>query len=1007
MTGLTINSSAGQAAALRSLSALDRNIATTESRLTTGLRIASPRDDGAAFSVSVGFRAEIKSTQAVRQGLDTGRGVVGVALAGATQIQATLDNLKKLVLDAAGTTDRQKLESLATQFQQGIATIDSIIKGSSFQGVNLLDGSRNSISFAAGVVSGNVSLAGFNFTTDIKTLLETNSIGNTLPPTNPPPTPGKYDQLVSDIVSKVKQTTGRTDETSIRDFANRFIDQLGRDNESRVREFGQRLLDSLGGTAPADERNRQLVGRIVDRIDRGANDDRTDGLIGRLIERLEDRAPPPQPQNQTFRVEFLSESAGYKNVFGYYNRETGEGGILFPNVEADGNNAPLEPGQSAAEFTVRAEDANKIEYFLISDGANLNSSSELSGRVRVTQAPDGSYRVARVDAQGNYIRDGQGNIDFLNGRDAPALFTETGKNAGGVDYASAVPGSSQTSSTLAGDRADGPTGIVAFEDIAAQRHGNNGSYGQPGDADYNDAVFNVTRVGSPPPPPPTTTLKATFQSEEAGYKNVFGYYNTRTGEAEILFGNVEADGANAPLRPGQSSAEFTVNTADVNNIGYFLISNGANLNSAAELEGSFKVVQAADGSFGIARADEEGNLLRDAQGNPEFLEGQGARALFTERSKNAGSVDYASGTPGANQNRRSLRSDTTDGPTGTVAFEDLAATRNGNHGSYGKPGDADYDDAVFNVTITGQTGGSGGTGGVGGGNGTGNNGNGNGNGGGTGGVGGGNGNGNNGNGNGNGGGTGGVGGGNGNGNNGNGNGGSTGGGTGGGGTGGTGGGGTGGGTGGTGGTGGGTGGTVTLSQVYASVEQAIQQVAIGTAALGAAAQQIEKYDNFLGDFSGVLEAGLSALVDADLEKESANLVAQKIQKELGTQAVGVTGKATSEAVQSLFREPLVEASLASEEGGSIQKSAILKVEPKNEEGASGLQKSAVIRPNAARDEDDGPALLGVSNLRRSAILQLASDEGGSGGTAAITLQRSPILRIAAGAASGARIDISA
>jgi hypothetical protein len=58
----------------------------------------------------------------------------------------------------------------------------------------------------------------------------------------------------------------------------------------------------------------------------------------------------------TLRVDFVSEDAGYKNTFGWYNKATGAGGILFKSVEADGRNAPLDPGSSYAEFTVNTAD---------------------------------------------------------------------------------------------------------------------------------------------------------------------------------------------------------------------------------------------------------------------------------------------------------------------------------------------------------------------------------------------------------------------------------------------------------------------------------------------------------------------------------------------------------------------------------------------------------------------------------------------------------------------------
>jgi hypothetical protein len=190
----------------------------------------------------------------------------------------------------------------------------------------------------------------------------------------------------------------------------------------------------------------------------------------------------------TLQVTFVSESASYSNTFGWYDSVTGMGGILFADVDA------LAPGATAT-FTVNTADLANIQYFLIPDGADHNTTAELTGAVKVIQLSDGTWAVADVDSNGNVIFIHK-KPDTLDGVGADALFTETSKNAGGVDYASSVAGSSQTAATLAGDTADGPTGLIAWEDQAAKKIGQ--TYGAPGDADYNDAVFNVTVLNTPP-----------------------------------------------------------------------------------------------------------------------------------------------------------------------------------------------------------------------------------------------------------------------------------------------------------------------------------------------------------------------------------------------------------------------------------------------------------------------------------------------------------------------------
>src|SRR5262245_50343617 len=192
----------------------------------------------------------------------------------------------------------------------------------------------------------------------------------------------------------------------------------------------------------------------------------------------------------TLQVTFVSESASFDNTYGWYNAVTGAGGILFADVESEGSHAPLVAGVSSATFTVNTTDLGSIQFFLISDGYDRNSASSLSGPVKVIQLANGSWAVARADANGNLVLD-HGQPIVLSGSGVNALFTETAKNAGGVDYASSVVGTVQTVAALGGDTADGATGLVAWEDTAATRNAN-GTYTRPGDGDYNDAVFRIT-----------------------------------------------------------------------------------------------------------------------------------------------------------------------------------------------------------------------------------------------------------------------------------------------------------------------------------------------------------------------------------------------------------------------------------------------------------------------------------------------------------------------------------
>lgn len=190
---------------------------------------------------------------------------------------------------------------------------------------------------------------------------------------------------------------------------------------------------------------------------------------------------------------------------------------------------------------------------------------------------------------------------------------------------------------------------------------------------------------------PTTTLTVTFQSEDAGYANAMGWYNARTGEAGILFKNTNDDGWNAGVKAGDSR-NFTVLQSDVdaNNIGFFMIPNGASNLSSSLLSAPMTFQVGSNG---------DGKIVIDRQyGSDVVLSGNGV--LFSNQVLNKGDYDYVSGTVGtagqSYQQKMGSQSDGADGILGTMAWDDQAI--NGNGGS-----DRDFNDVVFSVTKSGDT----------------------------------------------------------------------------------------------------------------------------------------------------------------------------------------------------------------------------------------------------------------------------------------------------------------
>lgn len=246
------------------------------------------------------------------------------------------------------------------------------------------------------------------------------------------------------------------------------------------------------------------------------------------------------------------------------------------------------------------------------------------------------------------------------------------------------------------DARSGVLSFIAAPDSEAPRDaGLNNTYdvvvaasdnGVPSASDSQALSIDVLNVAE------TSLIEVTFRSSQAGYDNVLGWYDVYSGKGEVLFRSLKDIGSGATV-------SFEVPTTDVGSIRHFFIPNGSNVNSDAALSGELQIVEQQAGTFALAKLDASGAIMLDANGSAVTLQGAGAPAFFSEPWRNPGNVDHASVRAGTTQTASTLTRDTTDGPGGSMAWEDLTALPLPG-GGYTRPGDADYDDAVFTARVT-------------------------------------------------------------------------------------------------------------------------------------------------------------------------------------------------------------------------------------------------------------------------------------------------------------------
>lgn len=130
--------------ALRNLEQTNQRLATTQNRLSTGLKVTGAVDDASNFAIAQGIRGDIRALGAVTQGLNNSKGIGNVALAGATAISDLLQDIRQKLTELSnqGITSQQRL-ILTNDLNELMSQASNFVANAVFNDVNLLTGTTN------------------------------------------------------------------------------------------------------------------------------------------------------------------------------------------------------------------------------------------------------------------------------------------------------------------------------------------------------------------------------------------------------------------------------------------------------------------------------------------------------------------------------------------------------------------------------------------------------------------------------------------------------------------------------------------------------------------------------------------------------------------------------------------------------------------------------------------------------------------------------------------------
>ncbi len=148
MSSIMTNSSA--LTALQSLNNTNKNLEMTQSRISTGLRVASATDNAAYWSIATTMRSDKSSLSVVQDALGLGAGKVDTAYQAITKAITTIGEIKDKLVAATGASvsDKAKIQTEITALQ---AQLKMGADGATYSGSNFLSLNTTTGTAVAGV----------------------------------------------------------------------------------------------------------------------------------------------------------------------------------------------------------------------------------------------------------------------------------------------------------------------------------------------------------------------------------------------------------------------------------------------------------------------------------------------------------------------------------------------------------------------------------------------------------------------------------------------------------------------------------------------------------------------------------------------------------------------------------------------------------------------------------------------------------------------------------------
>ncbi len=175
----SVNTNVGAMVALQNLQSTNAELSTVQSRINTGKKVNSAKDNGAIWAIAQGQRAEMGALNAVKDSLNRGQSAVDVGIAAGETVSDLLTQMKEKALAATdaslNTAARAALNEDFVALRKQIA---STVSNASFNGVSMLTGTAGfkALANAGGTATIDIGAEDMSLSAGIVTLTTTEVI---------------------------------------------------------------------------------------------------------------------------------------------------------------------------------------------------------------------------------------------------------------------------------------------------------------------------------------------------------------------------------------------------------------------------------------------------------------------------------------------------------------------------------------------------------------------------------------------------------------------------------------------------------------------------------------------------------------------------------------------------------------------------------------------------------------------------------------------------------------